>query len=175
MENQAAARSLASGPLRRRAFLLTAIALLCALCAPFFVDTVDRQGPKATRGVVSYASLGSLSRPVELKGEWRLDWHTAPAPGARLYIPVPSDWKGAKAGAVILPELGAASYSLTVRDLPAGRYTLYVPRFFGAVRVVIDGQVVSERGVYGLSRANSRAVDRSQDVTIVSTGRDIQI
>ena len=136
-DSQAAARPQATRVLRRRIFLLAAIALLCTLCAPFFVDTVDRQGPQASRGVISYASPGSISRPVELKGEWRLDWHTAPSPGARLYLRVPSDWKGAQAGGVALPELGAASYSLTLKDLPAGRYTLYVPRFFGAVRVAV--------------------------------------
>jgi adenylate cyclase len=151
------------------------VALLCSLCAPFFVDTVNREGPEARRGVVSYSALGSLTKPVELRGEWRLDWHTAPAPGASLYLPAPGDWKGAKVGGVTLPDLGAASYSLILRDLPAGRYTLHVPRFFGAVRVAVDGQVVSERGVYGLTRATSRAVDRSQDVTLISTGRDVRI
>ncbi len=160
---------------RRHLFLLAAVALLCALCAPFFVDTVDRQGPKATRGVISYAKVGVLSRPVELKGEWRLDWHTGPAPSPPVYLKVPGDWKGVRVGTGTLPELGAASYSLTLQGLPAGRYTLYVPRFFGAVRVAIEGQVVSERGTYGLSRATSKAVDRSQDVTIISTGQDIHL
>ena len=169
------ARASTAPPMRRYAFLLLALSLLCALCAPFFVDTVAHDAPQAKRGVVSYAGWGPLSNPVELKGEWRLEWHTAPAPGTRLYLPVPSDWAGARVGGKTLPELGAASYSLTLRDLPPGRYTLYLPRFFGAARVVIDGQVVSERGVYGVSRATSRAVDRSQDVAINSSGQDIEV
>ena len=160
---------------RRHLFLLAAVGLLCALCAPFFVDSIDRQGPEATRGVVSYATSGPLTRPVELRGEWRLEWHSTPVPGANQYAPVPGNWKGVKVGTTPLPELGAASYSVVIRDLPAGRYTLYVPRFFAALRVAIDGQVVSERGIYGLSRATSQAVDRSQDVAIISTGQDIHV
>ena len=155
--------------------MLAGMALLCALCAPFFIDTRDHNAPDAQRGSVSYATWGSLDRPVSLEGEWRLVWQSGPVPGAEAFVPVPREWKGIKAGGVTLPDLGAASYHLTIRDLAPGRYTLFVPRFFGSSRVLLNGQVVSERGRYGLTAATSSAADRSQDVSFETDGTDIDL
>ena len=161
--------------LRRQAIMLAAIALLSAMCAPFFYDTMDHNGPVAERGVVSFTGRDALTEPVKLQGEWRMVWRSAPAAEAGLFAPMPGDWKGLRAGAVTLPRQGAASYSLTLKDLPAGRYILFVPRFFGASRVAVDGQVISERGRYGVTAATSRAQDRSQDMVIVADGSDLDL
>ena len=155
--------------------MLAGMALLCALCVPFFIDTRDDNAPDARRGTLSYANWGPLDRPVSLEGEWRLVWQSGPVPGAEAFVPVPREWKGIKAGGVTLPELGAASYHLTIRDLAPGRYTLFVPRFLGASRVVLNGRVVSERGRYGVTAATSSAVDRSQDVSFDADGTDVDL
>ena len=172
---QAASRAGSLSRVRRIIFGVVAAALMALMCAPFLADTLAHGAPEAKRGEISYAGWGPLTRPVQLGGEWRVDWHTAPAPGQTLFVGVPGEWKGSKVGGATLPELGAASYHLTLRDLPAGRYTLYVPRIFGATQVAIDGRVISRRGTYGLTPATSVASDRSQDVTFETTGAPVAL
>ena len=162
-------------PNRRFVFAVVVLGLLCALCAPFFVDLVAHDAPRARSGVVSYAGWGPLSAPVELKGEWRLVWRTPPAAGAELTRKVPAEWVGARVGDFTLPENGAASYLLTLKALPAGRYTLYLGPMFSAVRVSSNGRVLSERGVLGLTPAATREVQRSQEVPIEADGSDLNL
>src|SRR3954471_22226640 len=90
---------------RRFVFALVLLALLAGICAPFFVDPVAHDAPKARGGVVDYSQWGPLSAPVELKGDWRLVWRSAPLAGARVLSPVPGDWAGAHAGGATLPSL----------------------------------------------------------------------
>ncbi len=164
-----------ASPVRRFASAALLLSLLAALCAPFFIDPVAHDAPRARDGVVSYAAWGPLSAPVELKGEWRLVWLTAPAPGASLPIQVPGGWAGAHPGGPALPETGAASYRLTVQGLPAGRYTLYIRQAFTARRVFVNDRLLAERGVFGLTAATSRSVHRSQDITIDADGSDLNL
>ena len=162
-------------PARRFIFAVVVLSLLSALCAPFFIDLVANDAPRARGGVVSYASWGPLSQPVELKGEWRLTWHTAPAPGASLPIQVPGEWVGAEVAGKTLPEGGAASYHLLIRDLPPGRYTLYVPSLFGAMRIIANDRELSSRGRYGLTPETSKYPFRSQQVVIDTDGSDLRL
>jgi adenylate cyclase len=136
----------AARPNRTAFFAIVVLALLTLLCAPFFVDHIDHDAPQARQGVIDYSQFGPLSAPVELKGEWRFVWHTAPAPEASLFMAVPGEWDGKRVGDVVLPEAGSASYHLTLRGLQPGRYTIYVPRITAASRVLVNGRLMSDRG-----------------------------
>jgi adenylate cyclase len=170
-----AAQTTAPSPLRNFAFGLVVLALLGALCAPFFIDDIAHDAPLARAGVVSFAHWGPLSAPVELKGQWRLVWRTAPAPGAELLVPVPGDWAGPHPGGPTLPAMGAASYQLKIRDLPVGHYTLYARQGFFASAIVVNGRTLSQQGVLGLTAATSRATHRSQEVSFESDGTDVDL
>jgi adenylate cyclase len=151
------------------------MALLAALCAPFFIDLVAHDAPRARGGVMDYARWGPLNAPVQLKGDWRLVWRTAPLAGTTLPIYVPGEWSGARRGGPTLPENGVASYELTIRGLRAGRYTLYVTQMFNATRVIVNGRILSSRGVFGMTPATTRDMHRSQEVTFDADGRDLDL
>ena len=147
----------AVSPLRRFALAALLLTLLAGICAPFFIDPIARDAPQARGGQVDFTRWGPLTAPVELKGDWRLVWRSAPAPGASLILPVPGAWAGRHPGGPTLPELGAASYQLKLRGLPAGHDTLYIRQGFHARRVLIDGRVMSQVGRYAV--ATGKAVD----------------
>ena len=164
-----------ASPRRRFALTLVLLVLLGGLCAPFFIDPVAHNGPRAQAGVLSFGRGGPPAAPVELKGEWRLDWLSPPMAGVSLPVEVPSGWAGAHAGGPTLPKTGAAAYGLTIRGLPAGRYVLYLRQGFGASRVFANGRMLSERGVFALTPGGARDVHRSQDVVIDTDGSDLNL
>jgi hypothetical protein len=61
-EYSVAARAAAyrSGPRRSHSlvFALAVLALLCAVCAPFFVDLVDHRAPPVRAGLADYPATG---------------------------------------------------------------------------------------------------------------------
>ena len=160
---------------RRLLYSLAAVALLCTLCAPLFIDNVDHTAPKAVAGVIDLSRFASLPRPVELAGDWTLTWRSGP-PGPPLAAarpaPVPGNWA---AGPSPLPEHGAASYHLTIKGLKPGRYMLYVPTVHAASRVIADGRVLSEQGVAGATRAATDPTVRAHDVVIDVGDRPLQL
>ncbi|HLZ73861.1 adenylate/guanylate cyclase domain-containing protein [Phenylobacterium sp.] len=173
----------AASPLRRFALAVLLLTLLAGICAPFFIDPIARHAPQAHGGQVSFARWGPLSAPIELKGEWRMVWRSAPAPGAAFLLPVPGPWAGrhmggptgGPAGAVALPELGAASYQLRLRDLPAGHYALYVRQGFHARRILVDGKVISEVGRYAAVADQAADAHRAQEVSFDTDGADVDL
>lgn len=165
-------------PVRRLIFALLALALLCALCAPFFVDFADHDAPQARAGVVDYSHYGPLDAPAALSGEWRLVWLGGggrPAAGAQGLVRVPGFWTGTPVAGAALPEHGAAAYRLTLRGLEPGRYILHVPTLYEAVQVRVNGELLSSRGRFGLTPAGTRYEVRSQDVAIQADGRDLEL
>jgi adenylate cyclase len=172
---------LSSGP-RRLLYGLATVILLCALCAPLFVDTVDHGPPKALAGVVDLSRRGPLITPIELSGQWQLVWRSGapgPAVGARNLSTVPGGWAerqpGETAGATPLPSLGAGSYRLTLKGLRPGRYMLYVPTIHAASRVSVGGRVLSEMGVAGASEATTFSTVRAHDVVIDTDGGPLEL
>ncbi len=160
---------------RRLWFAVLVLGLLSLLVAPFFVDLIAHGAPRAVRGEVSYRGWGPLTAPVELTGQWRLEWKSAPAPGTRMLADVPGVWAGEHPGGPALPVVGAASYHLTIRDLPAGRYTLFVPTLYGATRVAVNGRTISQRGVLGTDRASTVYEVRSHEAVIDADGAPIDL
>lgn len=174
-----AASSRAPSAGRRLIFALSALALLCLLCAPVFVDLVDHEAPQARGGAIDYTAYGPLDRPVGLSGEWRITWRSSgpgqPPAGTRGLIRVPGPWAGQSVPGATLPERGAVAYGLTLRGLQPGRYMLHVPQLYEAVRVRLDGKVVSERGVFGGDRQAVRYEVRSQDIVFETAGGDLEL
>jgi adenylate cyclase len=169
--------ALSAGP-RRLLYSLLAVLLLCALCAPLFVDTVDHSAPKAAGGIVDYSRKGPLTAPVELRGQWTLVWRSgAPGPptGTRRPGAIPGNWAEKAVDGTSLPDQGAASYRLLIRGLAPGRYILYVPTIHAASRVSVDGRVLSEWGRPGTSAATTESTVRAHDVVIDSDGGPLQL
>ena len=105
-------------PGRRLGLAILVLLALCIVVGPFFNDRVAYDAPRVRAGEVSYRNWGPLTVPVQLKGQWRMTYLTAPAPGATIWLNVPGPWEGAKAGGQTLTESGAAAYKLRIRDLP---------------------------------------------------------
>jgi adenylate cyclase len=163
-------------PRRRLAFAALVLLLLSAVCAPIFVDLVAHDAPRPARGVVSYSTWGPLTRPVELRGEWRFVWlggKGVPA-GAELMKPVPGRWDLPGPGRR-LPESGLAGYRLRIEGLQPGRHTLYVPTFYGASRVIVNGRTLSQRGVLGTSPETTRTVVRANEVSFDADGSPVDV
>ena len=154
---------------------LAVIVLACLLCAPLFIETLDRAAPQPVGGLADFSRQGGVTQPVILGGQWTLAWRSgAPGPpvGSERPIPVPGRWsdQGSR-----LPDQGAASYRLTLKGVQPGRYILYVPTVFGASRVSVNGRVLSEQGVAGASAATTVATARSHDVFIETDGQPIHV
>ena len=164
---------------RRPFFAIIILAMVAALFAPLFTDFVAHDAPRPANGVVSFATWGPLTKPVELAGEWTLVWHPDPARPSRderLTVRAPGSWGGARApDGRLLPANGFATYELTIRDLPPGQYVLYVPIIHGASRVSIDGVVESAMGIIGASPRTTTALRRSHEAPITSVGKPIHI
>ncbi|HEY0437624.1 MAG TPA: hypothetical protein VGC92_13370, partial [Phenylobacterium sp.] len=176
LDGEAANAGATARPARGRSVLaMLALVLLCALCAPFFVDQIAHDAPQVRDGVADYSRWGPLSAPVELRGTWRLTWLTAPAPGATISMPVPGLWTGRMAGGVRLPEAGAATYHLRLTGLVPGRYTFYLPRIFDATDVRVNGRLASQRGRVGLTAATTTEEIRPHEVAIETDGSDVDL
>ena len=148
---------------------------MCLLCAPLFVDSVDRAAPKPVAGRLDFTAYGPLAAPVELSGQWRLVWLSgAPGPpaGTEQLVAAPGRWTNTGRG---LPSQGAASYRLTLTGLPAGRYVMYVPTIYSASRVSVNGRVLSERGVAGATGATTEQTVRAHDVTLDADGGPLEL
>ena len=141
---------------RRLGLALLVVAALCLVCAPFFSDSIAHDAPKVRAGVVDYSGWGPLKAPVELSGQWRGAWHTAPTPGADFWVRVPGSWSGLLVAGHRLPESGAATYSVRIRGLQPGRHIIYVPRIYAASQVRVNGRVIATMGQYGLTPDTSR-------------------
>jgi PAS domain S-box-containing protein len=160
---------------RRLVFALAVLGLLCLVCAPFFADLVDHRAPPVRSGVADYSSYGALKGPSELKGDWRIVWRSAPAPGATFELRAPGPWKGAHSRAPTLPEQGAASYHVTLRGLQPGRYTLFVPSLYAGSRVTVGAGQPSDRGAAGAGPRDTRYLVRAHQVTFEADGSDLDV
>jgi adenylate cyclase len=162
----------------RLLYSLAAVALLCALCAPLFIDNVDRDAPAAVGGVIDYSRSGPLTRPVSLGGAWTLVWRSpgpGPGVGAVRAAKVPGSWSDPPPAGPGLPDLGAASYRLTLKGLRAGRYELYAPTIHAASRISANGWVLSEWGAPGPTRATTSPSVRAHDVVIDVPGQTLDL
>jgi adenylate cyclase len=162
----------------RLVYSLGAVAFLCALCAPLFVDTVDHAAPAAVAGVIDYSRTGPLTRPVSLGGVWTLAWRTpGPGPGVGALRPakVPGVWSDPAPDGPGLPDLGAASYRLRLTGLTPGRYELYAPTLHAASRISANGWVLSEWGAAGATKATTRPTVRAHDVVIDVPGSTLDL
>jgi adenylate cyclase len=164
--------------LRRLVYSLAAVAFLCALCAPLFVDTVDHSGRPAANGVIDFSRAGSMTRPVSLSGVWTLVWLSPgpnPGVGAVRLAAVPGVWSDPPPAGPGLPDMGAASYRLTVKGLRPGRYELYVPTIHAASRISANGVVLSEWGPPGPTKATTSPTVRAHDVVIDVPGGPLEL
>jgi len=120
---------------------------LCLLSLPLFLSNLGSP-PKVSQGVATFRGV-SLTQPVELGGDWRFTWRARPI-SAATFLAVPGPWSGhALPDGRRLPNRGQATYTMSLHDLPAGKYRLYVPPIDGASRLRINGEVQAENGKLG--------------------------
>jgi len=167
--------------LRQLSYALVVLAILCAICAPLYVNRLERDAPRPVRGVVSYVGWTTWRRPVTLEGQWRMVWRAPTSPGGPragdvAYPQVPGGWDTvASPSGRMFPISGLASYQLTIRGLRPGFYTLFVPTIFHANRVLVNGRVLSHAGEVGETRATTQYHWRAQTITIDANGGDISL
>jgi adenylate cyclase len=155
--------------------------VLCAVCAPLFADRIATKGPLARNGEISFAHWSIWSSPVPLGGDWRLVWRAPVAPGGpkagdTVTIKVPGPWQGLRtASGGVLPEMGLATYALTVSGVKPGSYILFVPTVFHASRVWLNGRLVSQMGQVGATAATTRYLWRAHEVQFSTNGEDLHI
>jgi adenylate cyclase len=167
--------------LRQNFYPLIVLAALCLIFAPLFVSQMAQNPPKVKGGQVTFEGLRSLDKPVELEGDWVLNWH-APLkdgqsqPRPPMLIRVPGAWEGKVTPAGDqLTDKGSVTYSLTIKYLPPGMYRLYVPTIFGASRISINGRVMSTHGKIGSDGQNTRHFPRSHDIPFDHDSGDITV
>ena len=169
--------------LRRFLFALGLLALLCLFSAPLYVDNIARDAPSPRQGVVSYAGWSGWGQPVSLAGDWRLVWRSPgqanePRPGDVATLRVPGVWVDHPVDGrpgVRLPRSGLATYELTIRGLPAGHYTLFVPTIDHASRVWLNDRLVSEMGQVGTTAKTTRYHWRAHRIGLEADGRDLKL
>ena len=158
-------------------YAVLVLGLMLVLCAPFFVDVIDRTAPKPRGGEVSYPA--PLEAPVLLGGEWRVTWiggNEAVPAGAQATVRVPGPWAGARTSdGQRLPDSGVAGLGLTLRGLAPGRYTLHVPMIYGANRVWLNGRLAGSKGMIGADAAATHYQLRSHELTVVSDGSPLEL
>lgn len=171
----------ASSPEKRAAFAILVLFALCALCAPLFKNLLDTSAPRPKMGRVDYSALQHFNGPVELSGQWMLDWRgtgTAATgePAGTVPIDVPGSWTGkAGPGGGVLPERGVGSYHLSIRGVPPGSYLLYVPPIYAATRVWVNGSLDSSWGRFGTTSETTSYLVRAHSVPIISSGQNIDL
>jgi len=168
-------------PLRRFLYALGVLVLLCLFCAPLYTHPVARDAPRARQGVVSFAGWRGWDRAVSLQGDWRLVWEAPSLPGGpragdAVAARVPGPWDDLRTGGgARLPRAGLVSYDLTLRGLPPGDYTLFVPTIVHASAVWVNGALVSAMGRLGDSAATTRPLWRPHDVRLHADGADLHL
>ena len=166
---------------RRFLFAIGILAMLCLICAPLFADRLVTDGPRAHDGYVSFSAWKTWRGPVQLLGDWGLTWHApafarGPTPGEVMAVKVPGQWTGVRdrAGAA-LPQLGSATYQLTINGLKPGEYILFIPTVFHASRVWVNGELVSQMGQVGDTAATTQYLWRAHEIQFRSDGSDVHL
>ncbi|HEX4183275.1 MAG TPA: adenylate/guanylate cyclase domain-containing protein [Caulobacteraceae bacterium] len=173
--------SLARSHWRPFLFAVGVLVVLCAFCAPLFIDRIAADGPKAHDGYVSFSDWKSWGSPVELGGTWRLVWRGpivagGPRAGDSIELQVPGGWRGLKtASGAPFPEMGLATYQLTIHGLKPGSYTLFIPTVFHASRVWLDRRLVAQMGQVGTTPQTTRYLWRAYEIPIESHGSDVHL
>ena len=168
-------------PLARFLFALGILTLLSAVCAPLFIDRIAANSPKPRDGYVSFSNWTAWGGPVELGGTWRLVWRSpiearGPRSDEAVPIKVPGAWRGVRTSSGgVLPEMGLATYQLTIGGLKPGNYILFIPTVFHASQVWVNGRMVSRMGQVGSTAATTRYLWRAHEVEIESDGSDIRL
>ncbi len=168
-------------PLRRLVVSALVIALLCAICLPFFVAQYSPSNLRVEDGAISFARAGPLTKPVTLEGEWDFTWHDklgdVPAGEMpRFAMAVPGVWNMTRApNGVMLPRDGVATFGVTIKGLAPARYRISIPTIFVASEVTLNGKLVSGRGRVGRSAADTRYQWRAQDIGFDADGRDVRL
>lgn len=137
-----------------------AFIILC-VCMLIFGCTAHAASPHAVSGVLDVSGWNFARQgPLELNGEWGLQWkqftppgRTPPAsvPETSLLV-VPAIWNGKQAGGHTLTGKGYATYTLSIRFSPEERKTLkalYVPNIFTSYKLYIDGKPAASAGTIG--------------------------
>jgi adenylate cyclase len=165
--------------LRRFLYGVLVLAMLAALCAPFFTELIAGNAPRVRNGVVDYRGWGPLDEPVEIAGDWAFTWRAGakgPPPGTRMEMRVPGLWEGASTPAGgTLPRSGLASYEATLIGVPAGAYLIHIPNIFAANQVWINGRLMSSRGRIGPTPETTRYSVRAHDIPFEAGGGPIRL
>ncbi|OYW24034.1 MAG: hypothetical protein B7Z43_01070 [Sphingomonas sp. 12-62-6] len=174
-----ASSSIAKGFLRpavREVLIVVGLfALFAALTLPMFVSTESRD-VRVSDGQIAIPRTLLAQRPVVLEGEWSIERIAQGGRQNRALVKVPGPWEGLRMPNGHTLRAGEAMlYRLTVHDVPAGDYRMFLPSIWGASQVYVDGRLRSSSGRMGYSAATSVYELRRHDVGFSTEGGDVRL
>lgn len=163
-------------PAVRKALIVIGLfALFAALTLPMFLSTESRD-VRVSDGQVAIPPTLLTQRPVVLEGEWSIERITQGGGQNRVLVKVPGPWEGLRMPNGNKLRAGEAMlYRLTLHDVPAGDYRMFLPSIWGASRVYVDGRLRSSRGRMGFSPTTSVYELRLHDVSFSTEGGDVRL
>ena len=143
---------------------ILAISLLC--CFSLFGKQTNGQSSFSKNGQIHLSESELIDSPQSLDGTWLVYWDTLLAPADFLLpqllsadtVPLPRLWNNLESNGKARSGLGVATYRLQIHfdhqlDTLLG---LFLPDFFTAYKLWINGKLIATNGTVGTDEATSR-------------------
>ncbi|MEO8172678.1 MAG: ATP-binding protein [Sediminibacterium sp.] len=125
--------------------------LLLLSCCILFSSRAAEKPPQAIKGVVDLRLIDFTKEKIALGGEWGMYWKriltTADSVAPDAFVPFPMLWRKTILNGSPLPNVGYASYSLTIL-LPkkTGKLALQLPDTYSSYRLFVNGEMFANAG-----------------------------
>jgi hypothetical protein len=133
-----------------RSYYFRFLLLLFSWCILFSVHAAENP-PQAIKGVIDLRQADLKNEKIELGGEWAIYWKRIITPAdsvaADAFVPFPKLWKKTILNGAALPNIGYASYRLTVL-LPkhTNELALMLPDTYTSYRLFVNGKMFANAG-----------------------------
>ncbi|MES2374687.1 MAG: ATP-binding protein [Bacteroidota bacterium] len=136
--------------LANRSYHFRFLLLLFSCCILLFSYAAENN-PQAIKGVIDLRQADLKNEKIELGGEWAIYWKKIITPADSVaptaFVPFPKLWTKTMLNGSALPNMGYASYSLTVL-LPkhTNELALRVPDTYASYRLFVNGKMFANAG-----------------------------
>ncbi|MES2331603.1 MAG: ATP-binding protein [Bacteroidota bacterium] len=143
--------------------------LLLLSCCILFSSRAAAQAPQAIKGVIDLRQTDLKKENIELGGEWAMYWKRIITPAdsvtPTVFVPFPKLWRKTILNGSPLPNIGYASYSLTVL-LPkhSNKLALQIPDTYASYRLFVNGEMFANAG--NPDSTESKAIPKWQQKTL---------
>lgn len=155
--------------------------LILALCMAVF-ETVSlpfaAKGPAAQNGILDLQGQDFTDTVFELSGQWELYYGQLKTPGNFQespsaeceWIDLPGSWTQ-----LDHPELGFATYRLTIQTDSNTPLMLYVPEIISAARIYVNGELLLQTGQVGTDKAASHPAIHNDLLTLLPQDGQLEL